>query len=238
MDGKNKSNLNLALYFAAPVFCQGVLLLLSRAGMPLLGPWLLAASIFHFWNKSGIREGERIVSNPARLFGQNPPVSGPGLPAWSCTVLICIGVYLCNGLFQTEAICFSAADFLTAVVAVPLWEEMLYRGFLLQKRMIRVGDAALLLLSSLLFAVAHPGWTGMAAAGIFALLQGLLLLRYHSLIWPLATHILVNAASYLRPPLNGKACLPALILPAGLIVYLAVSVFGRKSNHPDTKENL
>jgi len=226
----------VAAYCLLPVLCRGFLLLLSRIGSPRLGPWLLIPLLFPFWNKC-----ENMLpptDPPASVFA--PPASVPDRAGFAGILAVCLaavtGFWLCSGLIPRTEPDRSLTGILTSVLAAPLWEELLYRGLLLQKRMIRAGDLTALLLSSVFFAAAHPGWYGMAAAGVFALVQGLVLLKYRSLLLPLLIHMLVNAAAYLAPPANRAACLPALILPAGLITCLAVSVFGRKSERQNREE--
>lgn len=104
------------------------------------------------------------------------------------------------------------ANLLLTVVA----EEVLFRGFLqgeLERAWasLRHGALAALGVSALAFGVAHAGggWTYVLLATLAGLLYSLLWQKTQSLVWPIATHGLLNACHFLfftYPAWNGTAC--------------------------------
>lgn len=75
------------------------------------------------------------------------------------------------------------------VVAAPLAEEMLYRGFLLQRWARRWGTRSGVVLSSVAFAIGHAEWVGHFVIGVaFAMLY----LRTRSLWVPILSHAIYN----------------------------------------------
>lgn len=75
-----------------------------------------------------------------------------------------------------------------------VWEELLYRGFLIGFFAPRMGAAAAVLLSSLVFAIPHvyQGWRGIPRSGTVGLAFGALYVLTHSLWWLMALHALVD----------------------------------------------
>ncbi len=77
----------------------------------------------------------------------------------------------------------------------PINEELIYRGFVLQNSRKLFSPAQAIILSSLIFAAAHSGVVGFAAAfgaGLF-----FALLSYNFGLWaPIAAHVIVNLISF------------------------------------------
>lgn len=75
-----------------------------------------------------------------------------------------------------------------------VWEELLYRGFLIGFLAPRTGVASAVLLSALVFAVPHvyQGWRGVPRSGLVGLVFGVLYVKSQSLWWLMALHALVD----------------------------------------------
>lgn len=75
-----------------------------------------------------------------------------------------------------------------------VWEELLYRGFLIGFFAPRTGAAGAVLLSTLVFAIPHvyQGWRGIPRSGAVGLAFGLLYVWTRSLWWLMALHALVD----------------------------------------------
>ncbi|MCU0304555.1 MAG: CPBP family intramembrane metalloprotease [Thermoanaerobaculales bacterium] len=94
-----------------------------------------------------------------------------------------------------EATRVRALLWLAIVVAAPLFEELLFRGFLLEGlRRGRLGAAGAVVVTSLAWAAIHLQYDGYEVATIvlFGLLLGAARLRSGSLWAPIAMHLLVN----------------------------------------------
>jgi len=78
--------------------------------------------------------------------------------------------------------------FQTAIV--PLYEELIFRGYLLQTLIRAIGASRALLATSALFGFwhTHYGWIGGLEYGIFGLAMGAAYLRTRSLWWPIGLH--------------------------------------------------
>ncbi|NET30589.1 MAG: CPBP family intramembrane metalloprotease [Cyanothece sp. SIO1E1] len=88
-----------------------------------------------------------------------------------------------------------AIFFLTAAVAAPLFEEILFRGFLLPSltRYLPVGSA--IFASSLLFAVAHLSLSEVLPLTILGMVLGIVYTRSRNLLAPIMLHSLWNSAT-------------------------------------------
>ena len=84
--------------------------------------------------------------------------------------------------------------FFAFVVAAPVTEEILFRGFLLHRWAHRWGTSAGVVLSAVMFAVGHSEWVGHFLTGI---VLALLYLRTQSLWVPILAHALNNAMAAL-----------------------------------------
>lgn len=80
-----------------------------------------------------------------------------------------------------------------AVVMAPLFEELLFRGFIQSAaRRATRSPVLAIAISSVLFALVHPGWT-MPPIFVFAILLGLVYERTHNLWATTVMHALFNA---------------------------------------------
>ena len=86
------------------------------------------------------------------------------------------------------------AGVVMAVVLAPVLEEVLFRGFLLNRWTLKLGARRALLLSSGLFAVLH---NDMLGAFVFAVLMALLYMRTRTLVAPIMVHMVNNALAVL-----------------------------------------
>lgn len=87
------------------------------------------------------------------------------------------------------------AEILTAVVLAPIFEEIVFRGIMLNLLKPH-GTRFAILLVSFLFAIGHPGPFGMLSAFIGSILMCHIVLYYQS-IWPtIGIHALHNALGY------------------------------------------
>lgn len=87
--------------------------------------------------------------------------------------------------------------FVTLVVAAPLFEEVIFRGIILESTRLRYGVVAAWLVSSLIFGVVHMNPAVVVNAAIMGLILGFIYLASGSL-WPaIILHAFNNATSYL-----------------------------------------
>ena len=122
----------------------------------------------------------------------------------------------------------------TVVVMAPIFEEVLFRGILLESLRARYGVVAALMLSSLLFAVIHFHLTVAVNAFFMGLILGYIYLETNSLWSVIFLHALNNTISYVLMAL-GYASLsmkelvgsPALYwaLYGGSVVVLVLSAW-------------
>ena len=90
------------------------------------------------------------------------------------------------------------------VVAAPVFEELLFRGFLMRGLLdTRLGERGAVLVTALLWAFVHLqyDWYGIAYIVLIGLLFGYARLRTGSLAVPILLHMLVNAVSTLETAL-------------------------------------
>ena len=90
-----------------------------------------------------------------------------------------------------------AADFLAAVVVAPLIEEAVYRGFILGGLLRRYSAPTAILVSAVLFALAHLNPYQFVTAFSGGLLLGWIYVRTRSL-WPC---VILHALTNLKPTL-------------------------------------
>jgi membrane protease YdiL (CAAX protease family) len=142
----------------------------------------------------------------ARTLALRPPRAS-GLALWlaATVVLVVLSDLLTVVLgrplvpaFMTELMEVTEAPallWLAIVIAAPLFEELLIRGFLLEGlRRGRLGAAGAVVVTSLAWAAIHLQYDGYEIATIFlfGLLLGAARLRSGSLWAPIAMHVLVN----------------------------------------------
>ena len=117
--------------------------------------------------------------------------------------------------------------FLGAVLLAPLAEELLFRG-LLFRLFSRYGDRTAVLLSALLFAIAHGSVFQAPYALIAGLLLGVLAVWSEGVLFPLLFHFAYNLLAFFG---DGIPKVPLLLLLAGLAV-LGVIFFLRSERPP------
>ena len=87
---------------------------------------------------------------------------------------------------------------LTAVVLAPLFEEVIFRGTLLPVLAGRVGSGTAVLLSALVFALAHLSIGELAPLTVLGIGLGLLRLRGGRLVSCVLMHALWNGVTFLN----------------------------------------
>lgn len=90
----------------------------------------------------------------------------------------------------------SAAQIFAIAIAGPINEELIYRGVIFRRGQSFLKTVPALLLSSILFGVAHTGILEAGISVIVGLLFGLIFLRYRSLTAPILAHVGVNLLSF------------------------------------------
>jgi len=94
---------------------------------------------------------------------------------------------------------------LVASVVAPVFEEVLFRGFVYATARDRLGPAAGMALSAFLFALPHPGFANQAATFVLGLAFVLLYERSGTLVAPIVAHAAFNAVNILPSVLIGLA---------------------------------
>lgn len=119
------------------------------------------------------------------------------------------------------------------LVIAPVTEEILYRG-LLQGALNRVFPVAIsVLLTSLIFALAHPRPRDMMLALAIGLLAGVLREVSGTMWMPILAHVAMNTASWLVPAAavshlaHSGASLPVLVLLGGAATVAVVVLVAR-----------
>jgi hypothetical protein len=87
----------------------------------------------------------------------------------------------------------NVAVFLVVVVLAPVVEELLFRGFLLNRWGRRWGLRAGIIVSSMVFAVLHAHWVGLF---VFGVVMSLLYVATGSLWAPVLAHVLNNGLAF------------------------------------------
>jgi len=82
---------------------------------------------------------------------------------------------------------------LLAGIVAPVMEELVFRGLIFQRLIVKIGVVRAVVISSLLFGLLHlEGWLG---ASIFATLMCILYLQTKNILVPIALHVLNNLFS-------------------------------------------
>jgi uncharacterized protein len=87
--------------------------------------------------------------------------------------------------------------FVTAAIAAPIFEELLFRGFLLPSLTKYVSPSAAIALSALLFAVAHLSLSEVLPLAMLGGVLGVVYTRSRSLLAPMLLHSLWNSVTML-----------------------------------------
>jgi membrane protease YdiL (CAAX protease family) len=95
--------------------------------------------------------------------------------------------------------------FFTAAIAAPIFEELLFRGFLLPSltRYLSVGGA--IFVSSLLFAIAHLSLSEIIPLTALGMVLGIVYTRSRNLLAPMLLHSLWNSGTLLSLFLLGTS---------------------------------
>ena len=97
--------------------------------------------------------------------------------------------------FRGLPILESAVLCLIAVVVGPVFEELLFRGWLLGGLRVHFGTTPSLLVASLIFAFAHQNFWGWPVSFVFGIVTGVIALRTNSVATSTAVHALWNATT-------------------------------------------
>lgn len=100
-------------------------------------------------------------------------------------------------LFGGKPVPMTVLGVLSSVVCGPVTEEVIYRGMVCRRAEKTVGRTATVVLSSLLFGIAHRGLPAMSAAALYGVLFCLLDRNCKTLLAPIATHMLLNLSAIL-----------------------------------------
>lgn len=122
-------------------------------------------------------------------------------------VLISISDYLFNQIISVppiaplpieERVGSFFVEFIIAVISGPIFEEVLFRGLLL-KYVFTDRPVVGIILSSILFALAHPSadWTGFWYHGVPAVILGLTYIYTKSIQVPIGVHVALNLVSHI-----------------------------------------
>ncbi|WP_439566586.1 lysostaphin resistance A-like protein, partial [Gloeocapsopsis crepidinum] len=90
-----------------------------------------------------------------------------------------------------------AIFFFTAAIAAPIFEELLFRGFLLPSLTRYVSVWGAIVLSSLLFAVAHLSVAEILPLTVLGMVLGVVYTRSRNLLAPMLLHSLWNSGTLL-----------------------------------------
>lgn len=95
--------------------------------------------------------------------------------------------------------------FFTAAIAAPLFEEFLFRGFLLPSLTRYLSVSGAIILSSLLFAVAHLSLSEILPLTTLGIVLGVVYTRSRNLLAPMLVHSLWNSGTLLSLFLLGTS---------------------------------
>lgn len=141
------------------------------------------------------RHGPRIVARFSRR-GLNP-----ALLLWGVVFLVAMSVVLEPLLSLLPAVpeVYGRGPWavLTLVVMAPLFEEVIFRGVILESTRARYGVMAALLVSSFVFGLMHMHPTVAVNAFFIGLILGVLYIAADSLWTPIILHAVNNGISYL-----------------------------------------
>ncbi len=136
----------------------------------------------------------------------------------------------------------SITYFIFMVFAVPVAEEIIFRGFLLKLMLRRYSVFVSLIFTSLIFAVVHLRFTGIGYLIIYGLLFSYSFWKTKSLIIPILLHVIINLLSQLTVIQTTKLENKYIsIMGISLLLCIMVSImlltFFRKDNEKETYNN-
>ena len=143
-------------------------------------------------------------------------------------LLSALAIGLCTGIFPglQEATLTTMLAILGYGIMAPIAEEVVYRGLILQYGEKKFGFWPALMVSAILFAVAHVQPARMIAALIFGILLGLLQNRYRTIWAPIIVHVTVNLLSFVLP-----TNIPLLCGVFGVVTLITLSVYFVSPRH-------
>jgi membrane protease YdiL (CAAX protease family) len=103
---------------------------------------------------------------------------------------------------QSVLLKFSLGTALNVAVLVPIYEELFFRGYLLQAYR-RVGDGFAIVASALLFAAGHMVFFNVLYTFFCGLFWGILVVRYNSVLPSILCHMINNFAAIFLTALGG-----------------------------------
>lgn len=120
----------------------------------------------------------------------------------------------------------SVLNILGFAFAGPINEEIIYRGFVFEKSKKFMGVIPALLLSSLLFGVAHEGVLNIIISFLGGIIFCLIYLRYNSLIAAIFSHVVVNLLSF-WPLINSLPIGIYILGVSGLLIFAGTLIYNR-----------
>jgi hypothetical protein len=178
--------------------------LISRYWQTIARGWIVAAVLLAYW---------RWMGRPFVWLGLDWPIGISGWLGFGLDVLIAIGFavnatrlrrVLGSNLERakralkqikiTPRTKGELALFMVVSVTAGVWEELLYRGFLIWFLAPSVGLPGAAIVSSVIFGLAHAyqGWRGMVVTTAVGLALAIMYLATNSLWWLMAAHAIVD----------------------------------------------
>ena len=115
-----------------------------------------------------------------------------------------------------------AVELLAVVLVGPIVEEIIFRGIAMTRLGPTFGPAAALILSALLFGLAHGTPIAVGYAFLLGLLLAGIFLRYRSILPCMVFHVFFNLASYWLSRLDGGAL--AAVFGVSVVLAAALTV--------------
>jgi hypothetical protein len=121
---------------------------------------------------------------------------------------------------------YNGLNLVATLVVAPITEELLFRGFILQRWAVKWNLPLALILSSVLFGLMHPNPVGLT---VFGLLMGVLYIKTRSLLVAIACHALNNGLAVILemlPKIDQAELITLAQLQSGLgasVLMVAIS---------------
>ena len=178
--------------------------LIARYWQTIARGWIVAALIMVFW---------RITSRPFADLGLDWPIGimgwlGFGLDAIAVVVLAVQLERLPRQLANRLDVAHKAlarikitprtgkelALFILVAITAGVWEELLYRGFLIWYLVPFTGTIGAIAVSSIMFGLGHSyqGWRGVVVTTAVGFALAILYMTTHSLWWLMLAHALID----------------------------------------------
>jgi membrane protease YdiL (CAAX protease family) len=178
--------------------------LLPRYGFTMARGWIAAGAVLLVWY--GLRR-------PFAALGLDIPVSFRGQIGFACDAALAIFFVFqwtrLQGLSRDKLekaqttikrlkivprTAGELAVFMAVAITAGVWEELLYRGFLIWLLAPAVGLADAVVLSAVFFGIGHAyqGWRGVLTTGLVGLVFAILYVLSNSLWWLILAHALID----------------------------------------------